>query len=133
MNGTFAGKTQLYPQNSDSLLLTLGKDRRLAIRREKVKDKNSKSLFGSNKKELQTIELTLNNTAKESIEVKVEDQIPVSTNNEITVKLLSQDGANYVAETGKLIWNVKLAPKQVKKIRFSFEVSYPSEKILNGF
>jgi len=133
MNGTFAGKTQLYPQNSDSLLLTLGKDRRLGIRREKVKDKNSKSLFGSNKKELQTIELTLNNTAKESIEVKVEDQIPVSTNNEITVKLLSQDGASYVAETGKLIWNVKLAPKQVKKIRFSFEVSYPSEKILNGF
>lgn len=133
LNGTFTGKTQLYPQNSDSLLLTLGRDRRLQVKREKVKDMNRKSLFGSSKKELQTIEITLTNTAKEALEILVEDQVPVSTNGEIEIKLISQEGAIFVAETGKLEWKVTVLPKQVKKIRFSFEVIYPSSKSLSAY
>lgn len=132
LNGVFTGKIQLFSQTSDSILLTLGKDRRLQTKRELVKNLNSKSFFGSNKKELHTYELYVTNTSKESISVLLEDQIPVSTQSDLEVKLISSDGAQYSSENGKLTWNISLEPKQIKKLRFSFEMIYPKDKIINS-
>ncbi|MCG9878998.1 MAG: DUF4139 domain-containing protein [Bacteroidia bacterium] len=131
LNGVFTGKIYLYAQSTDSLLLTLGKDRRLQAKRELVKNLNSKTFFGSNKKELQTYELVITNTSKETIQLMVEDQIPVSTQSELEVKLISSDKAEHNPETGKLTWNISLEPKQIKKLRFSFELIYPKEKFIN--
>ena len=132
LNGVFTGKIQLSQQPKDSLLLTLGKDRRLHARREMVKTLNSKSFFGSNKKELQTYELIVTNTSKEKITMLVEDQIPVSTQSDLEVKLISSDQAIHAIETGKLSWNISLEPKQVKNIRFSYELIYPKEKFIHS-
>jgi uncharacterized protein (TIGR02231 family) len=131
LNGVFTGKIQLSQQSKDSLLLTLGKDRRLHVRREMVKTLNSKSFFGSNKKELQTYELIITNTSKENIMILVEDQIPVSTQSDLEVKLISSDQAIQAVETGKLSWKLSLEPKQVKNIRFSYELIYPKEKFIH--
>jgi uncharacterized protein (TIGR02231 family) len=132
LNGVFTGKIQLSQQPKDSLLLTLGKDRRLHVQREMVKTLNSKSFFGSNKKELQTYELRITNTSKENIAILVEDQIPVSTQNDLEIKLISSDQAIHAIETGKLSWNISLEPKQVKNIRFSYELIYPKEKFIHN-
>ncbi len=133
LNGTFAGKTFINRESSDSLMLTLGKDRRIITKREKVKDMSSKSLFGSNKKESQTIEISISNSSNERITLKVEDQIPVSKNGEISVKLTQDGDADYAPESGQLKWVKTLEPKQVIKLRFSFEITYPSGKILSDY
>lgn len=133
LNGTFAGKTYINRESSDSLLLTLGKDRRIITKREKVKDMSSKSLFGSNKKESQTIEISISNSSNERITLKVEDQIPVSKNGEISVKLTQDGDADYAAESGQLKWVKTLEPKQVIKLRFSFEITYPAGKIISDY
>lgn len=132
LNGVFTGKIQLNQQIKDSLLLTLGKDRRLSVSREMVKSLNSKSFFGSNKKELQTYEISITNNSKEQIVLLVEDQIPVSKQADLEVKLISQDQAIHQLESGKLSWNVSLEPKQLKKLRFSYELIYPKEKFINN-
>lgn len=133
LNGTFTGKTYLSQQTSDSLLVTLGKDNRIVVKREKVKEMCSKSLFGSNKKDASTIEITLTNTSSEPIELDVKDQIPLSSNQEILVKLVDAGGAIYTVESGMLNWSVSIPAKQSKKIRFAFEISYPSGKIITGY
>ena len=133
LNGTYTGKTFLSQQASDSLLVTLGKDNRIIVKREKVKEMCSKSLFGSNKKDASTIEITLTNTSNDAIEVDVKDQIPLSSNQEITVKLLDTGGAKYEVETGLLNWNISIPAKQSKKLRFAFEISYPSGKIITTY
>lgn len=133
LNGTFSGKTYLNRESSDSLTLTLGKDRRIITKRERVKDMSSKTFFGSNKKESQTIEITISNSSSERITLNIEDQIPVSKNEEIGVKLTQDGDAQYTSESGQLKWVKTLDPKQVIKLRFSFEITYPAGKILSDY
>jgi uncharacterized protein (TIGR02231 family) len=133
LNGTFTGKTFLSQQSGDSLLITLGKDRRIIAKREKVKEMCSKSFFGSNRKENNTIELSLTNSGTESVLVDLEDQIPLSSKEEIVVKLIDGGAGKYVAETGMLQWKVTIPAKQTIKLRFSFEVSYPADKTIEGY
>ncbi|OYU95016.1 MAG: hypothetical protein CFE21_11955 [Bacteroidetes bacterium B1(2017)] len=133
LNGTYTGKTFLSDKGQDSLTITLGKEHRVIVKREKVKEMCSKSLFGSTKKEASTIEITLTNSSNETIEVALEDQIPVPSNKEIEVKLGDIGDAKLAVETGQLSWTKKLAPKQTIKVRFSFEISYPSNKIITGY
>ncbi|MCF8446243.1 MAG: DUF4139 domain-containing protein [Bacteroidia bacterium] len=131
--GSFTGKTYLSQSASDSLLITLGTDKRLVSKREKVNEMCTKSFFGSTRKDANTIEITLSNNSNETIELDLEDQVPLTTNQEITVKLTDKGGSDFDLESGKLTWKVKLLPKQTSKFRFTFEISYPSNKIISPF
>jgi uncharacterized protein (TIGR02231 family) len=131
--GSFTGKTYLSQSASDSLLITLGTDKRLVSSREKVNEMCTKSFFGSTRKDANTIEITLSNNSNETIELGLEDQIPLATNQEITVKLSDKGGADFDLETGTLKWKVNLLPKQTVKYRFSFEITYPSNKIISFY
>jgi uncharacterized protein (TIGR02231 family) len=132
-DGTFTGKTFISPTTNDTLLLTLGKDKRIQVERIKLKDFSSKSLFGSTKKEQTTYEIKVKNTHKDTITLTIEDQIPVSSNSEIEVKLLEYQGATYDANTGKLTWKIELKADESKSVKFSFEVKHPKDKPLTGY
>lgn len=132
-DGTFTGKTYINGTSSDSLLLSLGKDKRIQIQRNLLKDFSSKSFTGGSKKELSTWEISVRNTRKEPITIVVEDQIPISTDKEIEVKLLNNGGAEYDETTGKLKWTVTLEGEKSHTLKFSFEVKYPKEKIISNY
>ena len=132
-DGTFTGKTYISPTANDTLLLTLGKDKRIQVERIKLKDFSSKSLFGSTKKEQTTYEIKVKNTHKDTITLTIEDQIPVSNNSEIEVKLLEYQGATYDVNTGKLTWKIELKADESKSVKFSFEVKHPKDKPLTGY
>ena len=132
-DGTFVGKTYINGTTSDSMLISLGRDKRIQIQRTLLKDFSSKTFTGSNRKELSTWEISLRNTRKEAITVVVEDQIPVSTNKEIEVKLINSGNAVYDQATGKLTWTLRLEPEQSQAVKFSFEVKYPKSKVLSGY
>lgn len=132
-DGTFTGKTYINGTSSDSLLLSLGKDKRIQIQRNLLKDFSSKSFAGGSKKELSTWEISVRNTRKEPITIVVEDQIPISTDKEIEVKLLNNGGAEYDETTGKLKWTVTLEGEKSHTLKFSFEVKYPKEKIISNY
>lgn len=132
-DGTFTGKTFVSPTANDTLLLTLGKDKRVQVDRIKLKDFSSKSFFGSTKKEQTTFEIKVKNTQKDAIILTIEDQIPVSNNSEIEVKLLEYEGATYDVNTGKLTWKMELKADESKSVKFSFEVKHPKDKPLTGY
>jgi uncharacterized protein (TIGR02231 family) len=132
-DGTFTGKTFVSPTANDTLLLTLGKDKRVQLERIKLKDFSSKSFFGSTKKEQTTYEIKVKNTQKDAIILTIEDQIPVSNNSEIEVKLLEYEGATYDANTGKLTWKMELKADESKSVKFGFEVKHPKDKPLTGY
>jgi uncharacterized protein (TIGR02231 family) len=132
-DGTFTGKTYINGTSSDSLLLSLGKDKRIQIQRNLLKDFSSKSFAGGSKKELSTWEISIRNTRKDSITIVVEDQIPISTDKEIEVKLLNNGGAEYDETTGKLKWTITLEGEKSHTLKFSFDVKYPKEKIISNY
>ncbi len=131
--GTFVGKSFIDPNNiKDTLSVSLGRDKRIVVKREKLKDLTSRSFMGSNKKESYAYEISIRNTKGESIKVIVEDQIPVSQNTQIEVSTQDLGGAKFNKNTGKLVWEMEIKPSETRKLVYKFEVKYPKDKQING-
>jgi TonB-dependent SusC/RagA subfamily outer membrane receptor len=130
--GTYVGKSFVDPASTmDTLSLTLGRDKRVVIKKDKLVDYSSVKFLGSNKVQKSTYELTVKNNKKDTIRMLLKDQFPVSTNKEIEVELLENGGASVNPEIGLLTWKLQLAPGEVKKVRFSYNVKYPKDKLVN--
>lgn len=130
--GTYVGKSFIDPASTnDTLNLTMGKDKRVIVKREKMVDFSSVKFLGSNKLQTMTYELTVKNNKKDAVNFILKDQYPISTNKEIEVELLDDGGAMINKEIGVLTWKLQLAPGESKKVRFSYSVKYPKGKTLN--
>jgi uncharacterized protein (TIGR02231 family) len=131
--GTFVGKSFIDPNTiKDTLSVSLGRDKRIVVKREKLKDLTSRSFMGSNKKESYAYEISIRNTKGESIKVIVEDQIPISQNTQIEVSTQDLGGAKFNKNTGKLVWEMELKPSETRKVIYKFEVKYPKDRQING-
>ncbi|WP_205512883.1 DUF4139 domain-containing protein [Longitalea arenae] len=130
--GTYIGKTSVDAGSVlDTLNLTLGRDKRVVVNRERLADFSSVKFLGANKKQTLTYEITVRNNKKEAIQMELRDQYPVSTNKDIEVELLQHDGAAVNTETGILTWKAQLAPGEIKKYRVSYSVKYPKDRAIN--
>ena len=115
-----------------TLSVSLGRDKRIVVKREKLKELTSRKLIGTNQRENYAWEISVRNTKAEAINVMVEDQVPVSQNSQIEVSVLDVAGAKYNKDSGKLSWEVSLQPNETKKLVFKYEVKYPKDKPVNG-
>ncbi len=130
--GTYIGKSLIDPSSTqDTLNLTLGRDKRVVVKKEKLADYSSVKFLGSNKKQTFTYELTVKNNKKDAIDIIVKDQYPISQDKDVVVELLEGSAVVDNNETGVLTWKLKLAPGEVKKLNVSYSVKYPKDKKLN--
>jgi hypothetical protein len=130
--GTFTGRTKLSASlATDTLDISLGRDKSIMIERKKVKDYTSNQLFGSNRTVQRGWEISLRNNKKQPVRLVVFDQYPVSRDKEIDVELSEDGGAQVSKESGLLRWEVTLEPGQLKKLKFRYAVKYPKELILS--
>ncbi|WKZ59004.1 MAG: DUF4139 domain-containing protein [Cyclobacteriaceae bacterium] len=131
--GTFVGKSYIDPNViKDTLSVSLGRDKRIVVKREKVKDFTTRRTIGSNIRESFAWEVSVRNTKNEAVKILVEDQVPVSRNSQIEVTVLDIGGAKYNKDTGKLVWEMNLQPNETKKVVFKYEVKYPKDKTISG-
>lgn len=130
--GTYVGKSFIDPASTlDTLNLTLGRDKRVVIKKEKLMDYSSTKFLGSSKLQKFTYELTVKNNKKDTVRMMLKDQYPLTMNKEIEVELLDDGGGSVNPEIGVLTWKLQLAPGEMKKLRFSYSVKYPKDKVLN--
>lgn len=130
--GTYVGKSFIDPNStSDTLNLTLGRDKRVVVKKEKMIDYSSVKFLGSNKLQKITYEITVKNNKKDSVRMLLKDQYPLSTLKEIEVELIDDGGASVNKDIGVLTWKLELAPGESKKMRFAYSVKYPKEKSIN--
>lgn len=131
--GMYVGKTTINPnQTSDTLNLSMGRDKKINIKREKVVDKSGTKFLSAYKEQTFTYDLTVRNNKKEEIQMLLKDQYPLSTDKEISIELLDDGNAKVNKETGILTWDLKLSPNETKKIRISYKVRYPKDKIIDN-
>ena len=129
--GTFLGKAMINPKTAgDTLNISLGRDKNIAVKRVSVKEYSKKQLLGSNKIDYRTFEINIRNNKKQSINLIVEDQFPVSTMKEVEVDKIESKEAELNAETGKLKWTIQLEPGKEKKVDFKYSVKYPKNNNL---
>ncbi|MBU7569449.1 MAG: DUF4139 domain-containing protein, partial [Flavobacterium sp.] len=79
-----------------------------------------------------TFETTVRNNKKEAIQLTLKDQYPLSSDKEIEIELKQSDNAKVNAETGILTWDLNLKPNETRKIRISYTVKYPKNKIIDN-
>lgn len=133
LEGTFVGDSYLRSAGvEDKLKISLGRDERVEVKREAIKNYKSRKTFGSNVKESFGYEITLRNLKNEAINISVEDQLPVSQNSDIEVEIEELNGGILDTEKGKITWELSLAPTQSRKLDLKYTVKYPKDKqVLN--
>ncbi|MCS6973788.1 MAG: DUF4139 domain-containing protein [Cyclobacteriaceae bacterium] len=130
--GTYVGKTFINPEEvNDTLKVSLGRDPRIVVKREQKKDFTTRKTVGSNIRETSAWEISLRNTRNEPVTLIVEDQVPVSRNSQIEVTLTESGGAQYIKDTGTLVWELTLQPNEARKLNFAYEVKYPKGRQIN--
>lgn len=129
MDDTYVGKSVIDPNTTaDTLNLSLGRDKRIAVKRSLVKEQSSIKTSGKESKQVFTYEIIVKNNKLTEVNLLLKDQFPLSTIKEVEIKLDDEGGAMVNTETGVLTWKLDLKPGESKKVRFSYTVRYPKDK-----
>lgn len=126
---SFVGKTLLDLSNtSDTLSISLGKDKSVSINREKVKNFTEKQFIGGKKEETINWVTSIKNNKNQPISMIVLDQVPVSTIEDIEVNLLDISSGMLSKETGEIKWIINLDSGGKKELNLNFSVKYPKDR-----
>jgi uncharacterized protein (TIGR02231 family) len=133
MDDTYIGKSVIDPNSTaDTLNLSLGRDKRVAIKRSLIKELSSIKTSGKESKQVFTYEILVKNNKVTDVNLLLKDQYPLSSIKEVTIALEDGHEATVNPETGVLTWKIDLKPGESKKVRFSYTVKYPKDlKIVN--
>jgi uncharacterized protein (TIGR02231 family) len=132
--GAYLGQSFINTASvDDTLSLSLGRDKRVALVRKKQSELSKRQLLGNNEKETFYFETTVRNNRDKEIKVLLEDQLPISSDGQIEVAMLEISGAVLEKNTGKLSWNIKLAPGESKTVTLGYSIKTPkSMKVSKG-
>jgi uncharacterized protein (TIGR02231 family) len=134
--GRYIGKTFLSEKKAgDEFEVSLGADRELKVKKEKIKDKIDETFFG--KIERQTIvraigyKITMENIKDKAVKLKIIDNVPVSKTDKIEVKDLKISPepiqTKYQDKEGVMLWEFNLNPGEKKEIAIEFVLTYPKD------
>lgn len=128
----FVGRSVLNASSlQDTLQVSMGRDRSIVVSREKNEEFSKKRTIGSNITENREYKITVRNNKSQTVTIKVEDQIPVSVNSEISVEALELSGGKLDPQTGKVSWILQISPGSQQELKMQYEVKYPKrEKVV---
>jgi len=129
---TFVGKSVLDVRHiSDTLNISLGRDKNVIVKREKVRDYTTRQFFGNKKEDTRTWQISVKNNKSLPVNMIVLDQVPVSTNQEIEVAVENISGGIFNKENGEVKWKLNLEPSGKKDFELRYKVKYPKDRMLN--
>lgn len=123
---TYVGQVDLNPHvTGDTLLVSLGRDERIVVKRMRIQEKVGKKILGTNIKENFAYEITVRNNKGQQIELEILDQIPLSRRKEIVVALEEKDGAAYDENSGRILWQLKIGANRSKTVKLEYTIESP--------
>ncbi|MBK9399352.1 MAG: DUF4139 domain-containing protein [Bacteroidetes bacterium] len=132
-DGAYVGESFVNPaETNDTLEISLGRDKRIVVKREKLKDLSGSKLFGGNKERSLSYDISIKNGKKEAISILLYDQIPLTMQKDIEVKVEELSGGEHNVETGEVKWKLQIPAGETTKKRLSFKVKYPKDKQILG-
>ncbi len=128
---TYVGKTLLDVRHaSDTLQISLGRDKNISVNREKTEDYSSRNFIGNRREEVRNWRTTVRNNKGQAVNMVILDQVPVSTNSEIDVNILNRSGAEHNPETGDIRWEFLLGPQETRDFELRYSVRFPRNRNL---
>ena len=124
-DGSYLGETYLNPSvMSDTLDLSLGKDPNVLVKRTLLKKDTKEKVVGDKIVKTVAWDIEIKNQRGKSIPIIVQDQIPVSRNEEIEIETIDISKAQLNEISGILTWNLKLKAGGKQNLKVSYEVKY---------
>jgi uncharacterized protein (TIGR02231 family) len=133
LDNHYIGQTVVDPRNvTDTLNISFGREKRIDIKREKVKDMNITKYSGSNVEKEYMFDTTIKNKMRENVTVTIEDQVPLKTDESMKITVDELSEGVYNPENGLVTWKVELRTGETKTIQFGYKVKYPKTKTIPG-
>ena len=125
-DGAYVGKSQLSTGiATDTLVFSLGRDEGITIEREREDKYRSRRLLGTKTEQRIGWTIKVQKSRRNDVPLIIEDQIPVSTTDEIEVELDEAKGATLDPTTGKLRWELNMKFGVQKEVGFRYLVKHP--------
>ncbi len=122
----YKGQVEMDPaQFSDTLIVSLGQDHEVLVKREENITKAERKVFSSGVRERVAYTVSVRNTKPLAIALEVQDQIPVSSNRSVSVDLIESADAVYDEAQGYLTWVLEVPPNSGKDVEFAYSVRTP--------
>ncbi len=122
----YIGQSFLDIRNiSDTLNVSLGRDKDVVVTRLKIQGKSKRSVFGASKKVSVAYNFSARNNHNAEISIEILDQLPITSDREVFVTLDESSGASFEEKTGRLTWNLTLQPAETKTFEFGYSIRYP--------
>lgn len=122
-DGSYIGETYLDPSTMDDTLnLSLGKDPNIIVKRTLLKTESKEKVIGTKKERTFAYDIEIKNLKSSSIDVIVQDQIPITTNTDIEIETEEISKGKIDEKTGIIEWHLTLKPKANKEIKLTYKV-----------
>ncbi|MCT4580308.1 MAG: DUF4139 domain-containing protein [Flavobacteriales bacterium] len=130
-DGTYVGQTRISPSTmTDTLELALGRDRRIIVEQKKISNEEKIKKLSNEKESTLTYQITVKSMKSSHVKLTIMDQIPLTNVEEIKVNLINKGKANYNQHKGFLTWNTTINPRETKKIKYVYSITYNKDKNL---
>ncbi len=132
-NNVFIGATRLDNiAPGQEFKLNLGIDEGLKIERDLVERLVDKKLIGNQRRINYSYRLIITNLLDKAASLQVTEQLPLSRNEQIKVRLIRSNPQIQLGEMGVLEWQLTLAPQERREIYYQFNVEHPPELTVVG-
>ncbi len=129
----FVGSTQLENiAPGQDFQVNLGIDEGLKIERELVERQVEKKLIGSNRRIIYAYRLIITNLLNQPANLKLTEQLPVSRNEQIKVRLTRSNPQIQLGEMGILDWDMMISAQGKQEIYYQFMVEHPPQLTVVG-
>ena len=127
-DGSYVGETYIDPTTMDDTLnLSLGRDPNIVVKRTLLKKDCKERIVGEKKEKTMSYSIEVKNLKATPIEIIVQDQIPITTNSEITIEPGDLGKGERDPTTGIVEWKFSLKSKENKVVNFSYKVTHKKE------
>jgi uncharacterized protein (TIGR02231 family) len=131
--GAYVGRGNIDVRNiKDTMTLSLGRDKKIVVKRERDVKLRSVKTIGTNVRETFAYTILARNGRKENINLIIQDQLPVSNDKDIVIEDKETGNAEYDETTGLMKWTLSLSANETKQVGFGFTVKYPKGKVVTG-
>ena len=112
-DGTYIGETYLDPTTMDDTLnLSLGKDPNIVVKRTLLKDQSKERIIQDKKERNFAYNIEVRNLKSSEIDLIIQDQVPLTTNPEISIEKSNLGKGTLDEKTGLIEWKLKLKAKE---------------------
>jgi len=134
-DGTYVGQTYLNTSQTNNVMsVTLGSDKRISVKREKLTDFSQVKILGSDTKVTLAYKITVKNNQNKAVKFTLKEQYPISSQKEIKVELLDKETTKPTynkEDIGVVTWDFDLAAGESREFRIAYSVKYPKDKKIN--